>query len=78
MILINPGYHLNIVQCMQSKFLLNDQVCPMLMVSVPHSRGIFFKLIVNFSLKGVVFMFWNDIVYIKLLYCVTNFEVVWT
>ena len=37
-----------------------------------------FKLIVNFFLKGVVFMFWHDIVYIELLYCVTNFELVWT
>jgi len=32
----------------------------------------------NFFLKGVVFMFWHDIVYIELLYCVTNFELVWT
>ena len=37
-----------------------------------------FQLIVKFLLKGVVFMFWHDIVYIKLLYCVTNFELVWT
>jgi len=37
-----------------------------------------FKLIVKFFLKGVVFMFWHDIVYIELLYCVTNFELVWT
>ena len=35
------------------------------------------KLIVKFFLKGVVFMFWHDIVYIELLYCVTNFELVW-
>jgi len=37
-----------------------------------------FKLIVKFFLKGVVFMFWHDIVYIELLYCVTNFQLVWT
>ena len=37
-----------------------------------------FKLIVKIFLKGVVFMFCHDIVYIKLLYCVTNFELVWT
>jgi len=36
-----------------------------------------FKLIATFSLKGVVFMFWHDIVHIELLYCVTNFQVVW-
>jgi len=35
----------------------------------------FSKLIVNFFLKGVAFMFWHDIVYIEFLYCVTNFEV---
>jgi len=37
-----------------------------------------FKLIVKCFLKGVVFVFWHDIVYIELLYCVTNFELVWT
>ena len=41
-------------------------------------KSTFFKLIVNFFLKSVVFMFWHDIVYIELLYCVTNFEHVWT
>jgi len=41
-------------------------------------KSTFFKLIVNFFLKGVVFMFWHAIVYIELLYCVTNFELVWT
>ena len=35
-----------------------------------------FKLIVNFFLKGIVSMFWHDIVYIELLYCVTKFELV--
>jgi len=31
MILINSGYHLNIMQCMQPNFLLIGQMCPMLM-----------------------------------------------
>jgi len=78
------GYHMNIMQCMQHNFLLTGQVYPMLMSSVPHAWGTLdkkstlFKLIVNFFLKGVAFMFWHDIVYIELLYCVTNFELVWT
>jgi len=56
----------------------------MLMSSVPHAWGTldrkstFFKLIAKFFLKGVVFICWHDIVYIELLYCVTNFELVWT
>ena len=37
----------------------------------------FLKLIVKFFLKSVAFMFWHDIVYIDLLYCVTNFELAW-
>ena len=41
-------------------------------------KSALFKLIVIFFLKGVVFMFRHDIVYIELLYCVTNFELVWT
>ena len=51
---------------------------------VPHAWGTLdrkstlFKLIVNFFLKGVAFMFWYDIVYIELLYYVTNFELVLT
>jgi len=36
------------------------------------------KLILKFFLKGVVLMFCHDVVYIELLYCVTNFELVWT
>ena len=36
-----------------------------------------FKLIVKFFVKGVVFMFWHDIVYIELLYCVTHFQLIW-
>ena len=63
---------------------LAGQVHPMLMSSVPHAWGTLdrkstlFKLIVKFFLKGVVFIFWHDIVYIELLYSVTNFEPVWT
>jgi len=41
-------------------------------------KSTLFKLIVKFFVKGVAFMIWHDIVYIELLYCVTNFEVVWT
>jgi len=67
-----------------TQLLLTSQVCPMLMSNVPHAWATFdrkstlFKLIVKFFLKGVVFIFWHDIVYIELLYCVTNFELVWT
>jgi len=39
-------------------------------------KNTFFKLIVKLFLKGVVFMFWLDILYIELLYCGT--ELVWT
>jgi len=76
------AYHLNIKQCMQPNFLFTGQVYPMLMSSVLQAWDTFdrkstlFKLIVNFFLKGVVFMFWHDILYIELLYCVTNFELV--
>ena len=75
---------MNIMQCMQPNFLLTCQVYPMFMSSVPQVWGTldrkstFLKLIVNFFLKGVAFVFWHDIVYIELLYCVTNFELVWT
>jgi len=78
------GYHVNIMQCMQLNFLLAGHVYHMVMWSVPQTWGTldkkstFLKLIVKFFLKGVVFMFWHDIVYIELLYCVTNFEFVWT
>jgi len=44
---------------------------------VPHAhdrKSTLFKVIVKFFLNGVVFMFSYDIVYIELLYCVTNFE----
>ena len=76
--------HVNIMQCMQHNFLVTGHVYPMLMSSVPQAWGTpdrksnFYKLIVDFFLNGVVFMFWHDIVYIELLYCVTNFELVWT
>jgi len=52
----------------------------MLMSSVPQAWGTLdkktalFELMVKFFLKGVVFMLWHDVVYIELLYCVTNFE----
>jgi len=75
------GYHVNITQ---PNFLLTGQVYPMLVSSVPHAWGTldrqstFFKLIAKLFLKGVVFMFWHDIVCLVLLYCVTNFELVWT
>jgi len=78
------GYHVNIMHCIQPHFLLTGQVYLMLMSSVSQAWGtldrksIRFQLIVKFLLKGVVFMFWHDIVYIELLYCVTNFELVWT
>ena len=61
------GYHVNIMQCMQPNFLLTGQMYLMLMSSVPHAWGTLdrksnlFKLIVNFFLKGLVFMFWHDI-----------------
>ena len=77
---ISHGYYVNVMQCMQPNFLLTGQVYPMLMSSVPQAWGTFdrksilFKEIVKFFLKGVVFMFRHDIVYIELLYCVTNFE----
>jgi len=50
-------------------------VCP----CMGHTRqkSLLFKLIVKFFLKGVVFMFWHDIVYIELLYCVTHFQLIW-
>jgi len=41
-------------------------------------KSTLFELMGKFSLKSVVFMFWHDVVYIELLYCVTNFELVWT
>ena len=75
---------MNIMQCMQPNFLLAGEVYPMLMSSVPREWGTLdrkstlFKSIVKFFLKGVIFMFWHDIVYTELLYCVTNFELVWT
>jgi len=77
-------WHIAWTLCMQPNFLLTGQVYPMLMSSLPHAWGtldrksILFKLIANFFLKGVVFMFCHDIVYTELLYCVTNFELVWT
>ena len=71
---------MNIMQCIQPNFLLTSQMYPMLMSSVPLAcatfdrKSTFFKLVVNFLLKGIVFMFWHDIVYMELLYCVTKFD----
>jgi len=71
-----------------TQLFLTRQVYPMLMSSVypmlmpgAHSteKVPFLNRLYIFFLKGVVFVFWHDIiVYIKLLYCVTNFELVWT
>jgi len=61
-----------------TQLFLTGQVYPMLMSSVPHAWSTLFKLIVKVFLKGVIFMFWHDILYIELLYCVTNFELVCT
>ena len=41
-------------------------------------KSTLFKIIVKILLKGALSMFWHDIAYIELLYCVTNFELVWT
>jgi len=60
------GYQVNVMQCMQPNFLLTGQVYPMLM----SRKSTLSKLIAKFFPKGVVFMFWHDIVCIKLLYCV--------
>jgi len=72
------------MRCVQPNCLMTGQVYSMLISNVPQAWGrldrkrTLFKLIVKFFLKGFVFMFWHDIVYIELLYCVTNFELVWT
>ena len=65
-------------------FSLTGQVRPMLMSSVLHARSTldrkapFLNWLQNFFKRGVIFMFWHDIVYRELLYCVTNFELVCT
>ena len=41
-------------------------------------KSTLFEFVVKFFLKDIVFMFWHDIMYIELLHCVTNFELVWT
>jgi len=67
-----------------AQFLLTIQVYPVLMPSVAQTRGTFdrnstlFTMVAKFYLRGVVLMFWHDIVYIELLYCVTNSELVQT
>jgi len=52
-----------------TQLFVTGQVYPMLISTL-------YKLIAKFVLKDVVFMFWHDIVYVELLYCVTNFELV--
>jgi len=54
----------------------SNQVCPR--HEVHSTEKVPFLMIGNFFLKGVVFMFWHDIVHIELLYCATKFEPVWT
>jgi len=81
--LLYMGYHTNIRQCMQPNLFYRSGVphahveCASLMGHTRQKSSLL-KLIVKFFLKGVVVMFWHDIVYIELLYCVTNFELVWT
>ena len=74
---------MNIVQCMQPNFFWPVRCTPCsCRQNCRHAhvdrKSTLFNLIVNFFLKGVVFMFWHDIVYIELIYCVTNCELVWT
>jgi len=60
-------------------FLLTGQVYPMPQAwGTLERKSSLFKLIAKFFLKGVVFVFWHDLVYIELHYCVTKFELVWT
>ena len=67
-----------------AQLLLTGRVYPMLMSSVSRAWGTLdrksslFKFVAKFFLKGVVLIFWHDIVYIELLHCVTKFELVWT
>jgi len=55
-----------------TQLVLTGQVYPMLMSSVPQvwdtldRTSTLFKWIVKFFLKGVVFMFWRDILHIEL------------
>ena len=53
-------YHVNIMQCMQPNFLLTGQVY--LMPGTLDRNSTLFKLVVKIFLKGIVFMFWHDIV----------------
>jgi len=55
-----------------AQLLLTGRVHPTLMSSVPQvwgtldTKSTIFKLVVKFFLKGVVLIFWQDIVYIEL------------
>ena len=53
------------------------RVCPMPWAHATE-KAPFLNWLQKFFLKGVVFLFWHDIVYIDLLYYVTNFELVCT
>jgi len=67
-----------------TQLFIDRSSIPLAHVECAHAWGTFdrkstlFKLIVQLFLKGVVFMFWHDSVYIDLLCCMTNFELVWT
>ena len=52
------------------------QVCSM--HGVHSTEKVPFSIDCRIFSKGVVFIFWHHIAHIELLYCVTNFELVWT
>jgi len=62
MIFINPGYHLNNMQCMQPNIFIYRSGVPHAHVTLDRKSNLF-KLIVKFFLKGLGFIFWHDIVY---------------
>jgi len=65
-----------------AQLFIDRSSVPMLMSSVPQEWGTLdrkstlFKLIVKYFLKGFVFMFRLDIMYIALFHFVANFELV--
>ena len=74
---------MNIMQCIQPNFFDRSGVPHTLVECAPcmgilDRKNTLLKSIIKFFLKGVVFMLWYDILDIELLYCVTNFELVWT
>jgi len=56
-----PGVPHAHVQCAPCMGHIRQKTCP-------------FQIGCKIFLKGVVFMFWHDILYMELLYCVTKFE----